>query len=152
MWYWDFFNYPFNFVQWQNRFYLNKNMWLNRKVWLTTSVKKKKRREEKTPPWDRRKNVQITDNSNYCQNRPNLQNHYLDILINLHLNPHQCYTCISHHHLTHVSITYFFCLKNKTLLIIWSKNLFLGGISHRVWQQVVLCNFIKGFDWLIFDV
>ena len=68
--------------------------------------------EEKTTPWDRRKNVQITDNSNYCQNRPNLQNHYLDIIINLHLNPHQCYTCISYHHLTHVSITYFFCLKN----------------------------------------
>jgi hypothetical protein len=58
------------------------------------------------PPWDRRKNVQITDNSNYCQNRPNLQNHYLDIIINLHLNPHQCYTCISYHHLTHVSIKF----------------------------------------------
>jgi hypothetical protein len=112
------------------------------------TVKKKKRREEKTTPWDRRKNVQITDNSNYCQNSPNLQNHYLDIIINLHLNPHQCYTCISYHHLTHVSITYFFCLKNY-----WSfgVKIFWGG-SHRVRHQVVLCNFIKGFDWLHFGV
>jgi hypothetical protein len=80
------------------------------------------------------KNVQITDNSNYCQNRPNLQNHNLDIIINLHLNPHQCYTCMSYHHLTHVSNTYFVCLKNSKLLIIWSKNKFFwgGGISHRV--------------------
>jgi hypothetical protein len=116
------------------------------------TVKKKKRREEKTIPWDRRKNVQITDNSNYCQNRTNLQNHDLDIIINLHLNPHQCYTGIYHHHLTHVSITYFFWLKNKKILIIWSKRFFFGGVSHRVWQQVVLCNFIKGFDWLIVGV
>jgi hypothetical protein len=29
---------------------------------------------ENTTPWDQRTNVQITDNSNYCQNKPNLQN------------------------------------------------------------------------------
>ena len=47
---------------------------------------------------------------------------------------------------------FFMSKKLRKLLIIWSKNLFFGGVSQRVWQQVALCNFIWGFYWLIFGV
>jgi hypothetical protein len=68
--------------------------------------------------------VQIIDNSNYWQNRPNLQNHYLDIIINLNLNPHQCYTCKE-------SLILLDCLK---------------PISMEIFEDnFLLCGFAPGF-------